>query len=1229
MSNARILVKTRHDIQIFRSALAQAFDVAEVSVETILKLPTGEGVGAFGPDAGATWLRLALRPVSEHPWDGAHALLSPHVGLAAAVASGVVMIEPDVNQAWPWGAPMSAVAGLDSDAERCAFKDQDTGGGKATGPDLDWNADGAFSEFRNARSRLGQAIQEKLTKVIVAHLDTGYDPNHVTRPANLDTANQHNFVDANIPTDATDHTPEGNWLRNRGHGTATLALLAGNALDGTTPGWTGFVDPIGGAPFATVIPIRIADWVVRFSTSTMVQGFDHAISLGAHILSMSMGGLASAALCDAVNLAYEKGLFMVTAGGNNFAWEPTPKSIVFPARWRRVLAACGVMADGRPYAGLHARTMQGNYGPLEKMDTALGAYTPNVPWAVIGCRKTVCMDGAGTSSATPQVAAAAALWLAEHWDTVMAYPEPWMRVEAIRQALFSSAAKSTQNMDPRETLEKIGQGVLKADAALQMTPAPRENLNKQSLAQNCWSFLHMIFGGGVSLTTAPVREAMFKLELTQMAQRVADVESAVSDALAEADEDANISGAARRRYLEAALDGGNPSGPLKAELEKLLGKRPATSAPATPPAGRQIKRKPATLPPPSRRLRVYALDPVIGKSLLTTDFNETLLSLDWEEVTPGPVGEYLEVVDVDPASNRFYDPVNLDEPKLLAQDGWPPSEGNPQFHQQMVYAVAMTIIGRFEKALGRKVIWAPRYCECMNASGKMERAFFEVPRLRLYPHALRTSNAYYSPDKKALLFGYFQATPRSGDVTASGSMVFSCLSSDIIAHEMTHALLDGLHRRFMEASNPDVLAFHEGFADIIALFHHFTIPELVRFQIAQARGKLSAAGLLGGLARQFGEAVQRGGPLRDYLGKEVRSLSYSTTFEVHARGSILVAAVFEAFLKIVDHRTADLIRLATNGTGVLPEGALHPDLVNRLTDEACTVAGHVMRMCIRALDYCPAVDITFGEFLRALITADIDMVPKDVHHYRVAFMEAFRARDLLPHDVRTISEESLAWQTLDDPRPAWLDKALDKLNLGWDLDIGRSEIFQLHEKNRWCLWNVLKEAFIKDPDLCAQFGIQSGVPSYRVDEQGIPVETPKDKGTTFDVFSVRPARRMTPDGSFRTELVAAILQQRPVDVDPGNKGAGQFWFRGGVTLIIDPRKEHREVRYGIVKNIASERRIDIQRRTFSARAVSPLRSLYFGSMSLSRVAKDAKDTERTIKEPFAQLHADEAGGDND
>lgn len=103
-------------------------------------------------------------------------------------------------------------------------------------------------------------------------------------------------------------------------------------------------------------------------------------------------------------------------------------------------------------------------------------------------------------------------------------------------------------------------------------------------------------------------------------------------------------------------------------------------------------------------MRVYALDPSVGKSLDWLAVNETTLSVPWEELLPGPVGEYLEVVDVDPASNKIYDPIDLNDEQLLADRGWRASEDNPQFHQQMVYAVAMTTIMHFEQALGRKAL---------------------------------------------------------------------------------------------------------------------------------------------------------------------------------------------------------------------------------------------------------------------------------------------------------------------------------------------------------------------------------------------------------------------------------------------------------------------------------------------------------------------------------------------
>jgi len=74
-----------------------------------------------------------------------------------------------------------------------------------------------------------------------------------------------------------------------------------------------------------------------------------------------------------------------------------------------------------------------------------------------------------------------------------------------------------------------------------------------------------------------------------------------------------------------------------------------------------------------------------------------------------------------------------------------------------------------------------------------------------------------------------------------------------------------------------------------------------------------------------------------------------------------MAALFQAFLNIYHKRVEDLFRIATGGAGVTRDGDIHPDLVNRLAAEAAKSARHILTMCIRALDYVPPVDLTFGE----------------------------------------------------------------------------------------------------------------------------------------------------------------------------------------------------------------------------------------------------------------------------
>lgn len=126
--------------------------------------------------------------------------------------------------------------------------------------------------------------------------------------------------------------------------------------------------------------------------------------------------------------------------------------------------------------------------------------------------------------------------------------------------------------------------------------------------------------------------------------------------------------------------------------------------------------------------------------------------------------------------------------------------------------------------------------------------------LRIRPHAFNGQNAYYDPRNGALNFGYFDADGANGRNLPRGR-VFTCLSHDIIAHETTHALLDGMRARFRLPTNPDVLAFHEGFADLVAIFLHFTHRGVVRAAIERSDGSPESDKLLLSVAQQFGQTM--------------------------------------------------------------------------------------------------------------------------------------------------------------------------------------------------------------------------------------------------------------------------------------------------------------------------------------------------------------------------------------
>jgi hypothetical protein len=75
-----------------------------------------------------------------------------------------------------------------------------------------------------------------------------------------------------------------------------------------------------------------------------------------------------------------------------------------------------------------------------------------------------------------------------------------------------------------------------------------------------------------------------------------------------------------------------------------------------------IPRRQALPRPIVRKLRVFAVDPGLTARFETAISNEMTLLIPWEELRPGPIGEYVAVIDTDEHGKQLHDPVDLDRP---------------------------------------------------------------------------------------------------------------------------------------------------------------------------------------------------------------------------------------------------------------------------------------------------------------------------------------------------------------------------------------------------------------------------------------------------------------------------------------------------------------------------------------------------------------------------------------
>jgi hypothetical protein len=534
----------------------------------------------------------------------------------------------------------------------------------------------------------------------------------------------------------------------------------------------------------------------------------------------------------------------------------------------------------------------------------------------------------------------------------------------------------------------------------------------------------------------------------------------------------------------------------------------------------------------TRPLTIVAQDPSIvrdGRILTAT------VDVPAEALAAGPWGHRVQIIDYDASTDTLYKPLNATAHGTGGQFLDPYANAadrtilrDPNFHAQNAYAIVMRTLARFEFALGRRVSWG-----------------FGSHQVKVAPHAFADANAFYSERDEALVFGYFPGH--------DGALVFSCLSHDVVAHETTHALLDGLRTRFTDPSSPDQAAFHEGYADVVALLSVFSLTGIVEYLIDYSGKRRDTKrdrrviarkyvdheqlreSIVFGLAEQMGSELSgvRGQPLRRSLALSRSPRHYRDDpdfLEPHRRGEILVAAVLNAFISIWSHR------LETLGD-VVPG---HLDR-RRVVEEGAAAADRLLTMVIRALDYTPPVRIEFGDFLSAALTADAELQLDDSkYHLREHLRESFELFGITAASRGTATEPG-TWRAA---------KALK-------LSFGRTHF----------------ESLTRDPDEVFWF-IWENRRALEVFD-----------GAYGRVLSVRPCLRIAPDGFALRETVAEFYQVIKVSAAElpryglrapnGMPRSTVVSLYGGNALVFD---EYGQLKYNIHNNISDsvrqQRRLD-------------------------------------------------------
>ena len=315
----------------------------------------------------------------------------------------------------------------------------------ALGETVPWGVDRIDAEIVHADNNKGAGVN-------VSIIDTGI---YYTHP-DLDENYKGGYDFVNDDDDPMD---------DNGHGTHCAGIVA--AEDNN-------IGVIGVAPGAYLYGVKVLDSGGSGSYSDVAAGIEWSIDNKMQVISMSLGGsLDSQTLHDACDKAYEAGIVVVAAAGNDGTPPGRGDNVGYPAKYSSVIAVAATDSNDE-------RARWSSTGPAVELAAPGVSINSTLPGEGYGKKS-------GTSMACPHVAGTAAL-------VMIAYPS-WTNADVRSQLQNTADDLGDPGLDT-----KYGYGLVDADeAALPTDTTPPEKVTGLTITMSSCNQLDMAWDANTEL----------------------------------------------------------------------------------------------------------------------------------------------------------------------------------------------------------------------------------------------------------------------------------------------------------------------------------------------------------------------------------------------------------------------------------------------------------------------------------------------------------------------------------------------------------------------------------------------------------------------------------------------------------------------------------------------------------------------------------------------------------